>query len=76
MVEKFDPNIGSWSPSPKLPRPRDGAGAAALGGLLYVAGGFVVDDDGNGQVTDSMVAFNPRTGPGEVWRLCITPVRG
>jgi N-acetylneuraminic acid mutarotase len=65
VVEKFDPNIGSWSPSPKLPQPRDGAGAAALGGLLYVAGGFVVDDDGNGQVTDSMVAFNPRT---RTWR--------
>jgi N-acetylneuraminic acid mutarotase len=65
VVEKFDPDVGSWRPSPRLPQPRDGAGAAALGGLLYVAGGFVVDDDGNGQVTDSMVAFNPRT---RTWR--------
>jgi N-acetylneuraminic acid mutarotase len=65
QVEKFDPGEGSWSPSQRLPQRRGAAGAATLGGLLYVAGGFIIDDDGTGHVTDSMVAYNPRTG---AWR--------
>lgn len=56
LVEQFNPHTGSWTPSPVLPTRRAAAGAASLGGLLYVAGGFVATDT----PTDTVVAYDPR----------------
>jgi hypothetical protein len=41
VVETFNPRSGRWATSLPLPQPRSGPGAAGLGGLLYVAGGFI-----------------------------------
>lgn len=51
----FDPRVASWRPSPKMPARRAAAGAAGLGGLLYVAGGFIA-----GAPTELMIAYDPR----------------
>lgn len=55
VVEQFDPRVGSWRPSPKMPDRRAAASAAGLGGLLYVAGGFIA-----GAPTDLVIAYDPR----------------
>ena len=59
VVEAYNPRTGRWTTRKSLPRPRAGAGAAVVGGLLYVAGGdFPVGNDA-GQVTNSMVVYDP-----------------
>lgn len=55
VVEQFDPREGTWKPSPNMPAGRAAAGAAGLGGLLYVAGGFIADAP-----TESVIAYDPR----------------
>jgi hypothetical protein len=42
-----------------LPQGLAQAAAASLGGVLYVAGGFVKDGDGNEAPSDSMLALGP-----------------
>ena len=64
VVETFDPRTGSWSRSPHLPQPRGGTAAAALGGLLYVAGGFI-SAPGIEETTASVIAYDPRR---QTWR--------
>lgn len=56
LVEQFDPRVGLWEPSSNLPVGRAAAGAAGLGGLLYVAGGFIADTP-----TESVIAYDPQT---------------
>jgi N-acetylneuraminic acid mutarotase len=60
-VETFDPDptSGGWATSLPLPQPRAGPGAAGLGGLLYVAGGFIPSTDVNLEITNSMVVYDP-----------------
>jgi hypothetical protein len=66
VVETFNPGSGRWRTSLPLPQPRAALGAAALGGLLYVAGGVIPPEiNGNFQVTDSMVVYDPRKN---TWR--------
>jgi hypothetical protein len=61
VVETFNPRSGRWATSLSLPQPRSGPGAASLGGLLYVAGGFVLPDG----VTNSVVVYDARQN---AWR--------
>jgi N-acetylneuraminic acid mutarotase len=56
VVETFDPRSGRWATSLSLPQPRGAAGAAGLGGLLYIAGGFVVPEG----ITNSVVVYDPK----------------
>jgi N-acetylneuraminic acid mutarotase len=65
VVETFNPRSGRWATSVPLPQPRALAGAAGLGGLLYVAGGEVKLAPDTYEVTDSVVAFDPRKN---TWR--------
>ena len=39
-VEMFDPSKGEWSPLPRMLAPRRDHGAAVVGELLYVVGGW------------------------------------
>ena len=64
VVETFDPRTITWSPGPRLPQPRGGTAAAALGGLLYVAGGFI-SAPGIEETTASVIAYDPRK---RAWR--------
>jgi hypothetical protein len=59
VVERFDPRTGRWTTVTKLPDKRGLAGAAGLGNLLYVAGGFVGDEP---DASRTVVAYDPRTG--------------
>src|SRR5215208_338206 len=61
VVETFNPRSGRWTTSLPLPQPRDGPGAAGLGGLLYVAGGFVLPDG----ITNSVLVYDPKQN---TWR--------
>jgi N-acetylneuraminic acid mutarotase len=40
-VERYDPEQDRWQPMPPLPTPREHLAAAALDGVIYVAGGRV-----------------------------------
>ena len=66
VVEKFDPRSGHWTTSLPLPQPRAGAGAAGLGGLVYVAGGEVKLSPDVYEVTNSVVVYDPKKN---TWRL-------
>lgn len=59
VVEAYDPKTGQWTTRKPLPRPRAAAGASVIGGLLYVAGGVFPVGDEEGEVTNSMVVYNP-----------------
>lgn len=65
VVEVFHPRSGRWTTGVPLPRPRVAAGVAALGGLLYVAGGVVPLANGEYEVVNSMIVYDPRR---RVWR--------
>ncbi|TWP54329.1 hypothetical protein FKR81_01895 [Lentzea tibetensis] len=65
VVEVFHPRSGRWTNGVPLPRPRAAAGVAALGGLLYVAGGGVLLANGEDELANSMIVYDPRR---RVWR--------
>jgi uncharacterized protein YjdB len=59
-LEAFDPSTdsaGTWMARAAMPTPRREAAAAALGGLMYVAGGVVTGDT----VTGVLEAYDPAT---------------
>jgi hypothetical protein len=59
VVEVYNPRTGWWTTKKSLPRPRVGAGAAVFGDRLYVAGGAFPLGDDVGQITNSMVVYDP-----------------
>ena len=61
LVEKYNPQTGVWTVMPSMPTARYGAGAAVLGGKIYVAGGSVADDDGFDTPTSVVEVFDPTT---------------
>jgi N-acetylneuraminic acid mutarotase len=65
VVETFNPRSGRWTTSLPLPQPRAFAGAAGLGGLLYVAGGEVQLAADTFEVTNSVVVYDPKNN---TWR--------
>jgi subtilisin family serine protease len=55
-VAAYDPGSDTWSPKAPLPAARQaGDGAAPIGGLLYVPGGF----NASNVLTKSLYAYNP-----------------
>ena len=57
-VSVYDPGTDAWSPKAPLPAARQGGdGAARLGGLLYVPGGY----NASNVLTKSLYAYNPAT---------------
>jgi hypothetical protein len=65
VVETFNPRSGRWATSLPLPQPRSGPGAAGLGGLLYVAGGFIPLTGDDFEITNSVLAYDPKQN---TWR--------
>jgi hypothetical protein len=65
VVETFNPRSGRWTTSLPLPQPRSGPGAAGLGGLLYVAGGFIPLTGDDFEITNSVLAYDPKQN---TWR--------
>lgn len=63
-VEAYDPVTNRWSAKPDLPVGLHHAGAAALDGALYVAGGFTASDDTLWNPSDRVFRFN---SAGETW---------
>jgi hypothetical protein len=59
VVERFDPRSGSWEVSRRLPEQRSAGAAAALGGLMYVAGGYVSTGNSEPQETASVISYDP-----------------
>ncbi len=59
-IEVYDPLSDTWSEVGKLPVPRFGAAAAAIGDKIVVAGGAVPAGT-TGAATDSVMVFDPAT---------------
>ena len=58
-VERFDPRRGQWTTlRTMLPEVRAAAGGAGLGGLFYIAGGFVPAGE-ELDVTNSVIVYDP-----------------
>lgn len=55
VVEAYDPLQRTWSLRATKPVPVANVGGAALGGKIYVPGGFI----SSGQVTDSVEVYDP-----------------
>jgi N-acetylneuraminic acid mutarotase len=61
----YDPATDRWSSLPPVPKKLQHFGMAALGGKIYVTGGYTDDDfDLNNK---SAYAFDPRAGAGGSW---------
>ena len=71
VVETFNPRSGRWATSLPLPQPRSGPGAAGLGGLLYVAGGFIPLTGDDFETTNSVLAYDPNRTPGDRSPQCL-----
>ena len=56
-VEAYDIALDQWAPVAPLPVARDHMAVAAVGGLLYVAGGFA----GDFQARDEVFGYDPVT---------------
>ena len=57
-IQKYNISTNQWSIGPNMSKGRSCAGSAALGGWLYVLGGFVYNDE----PVRTVEKYNPRTG--------------
>lgn len=55
----YDPSTDRWETLPDMPRPLDHAGAAAVGGKLYVLGGRAAGIEG---VSGAVLIYDPKAG--------------
>src|SRR5207245_11365597 len=55
-VEEYDPATNVWTAGAAMPTPRAGMGVAAVGGRVYVLGGY------NGGYLDTVEELDPATG--------------
>jgi hypothetical protein len=60
-VERYDPDLDTWSVAPPLPRPRYAHCACAVGDALYVLGGIEIDEEGEEHTVNSVLKFDSRT---------------
>ena len=58
-VDRYDTKTGRWSDGPAMPEPLHHAGAAAFGGRLFVAGGYVVGPTSAWSETDRVWSLGP-----------------
>lgn len=59
-VESFDPGACKWTPLPAMPTPRSDLSATAVGGKLYVMGGY------DGRTLSEVELFDPRWNTWEI----------
>lgn len=55
---EFDPTTSEWHAMPDLPAPRSSHNAVVIGDKLYVAGGWTLSGDDDGEWQDSVVVFD------------------
>jgi hypothetical protein len=60
-VERYNPDLDTWSAAPPLPRPRSLHCACAVGDAVYVLGGVEKDEGGNEHAVNSVLKFDSRT---------------
>jgi N-acetylneuraminic acid mutarotase len=60
-VERYNPDLDTWSAAPSLPRPRSSHCACTVGDALYVLSG-IEKDEARGEITvSSVLKFDSRT---------------
>ncbi|MEO1698617.1 MAG: hypothetical protein AAFU73_15060 [Planctomycetota bacterium] len=72
-VRAFDPETEEWRRLPSLPHPRSSHRAVALGGRLYVVGGWTLGADGR-DWAETMHVLDP-SAPEPAWRSIEVPFR-
>jgi N-acetylneuraminic acid mutarotase len=60
-VYEYDPATNEWTTRPGLASPRSHAGAAVVGGKVYLFGGDVRLSDGSIGTTDTILEYDART---------------
>jgi hypothetical protein len=59
-VERYNPDLDTWSAAPSLPRPRSLHCACTVGDALYVLGGVEEDEEGEEHTVSSVLKFDSR----------------